>query len=165
MAKAKISQSEIMRLVNYDPNTGIFSWASSRVGCKKGEIVGNISPTGYVRIGLNRTSYLAHRIAWVYMTGKWPVYDIDHIDGNPSNNKFENLRDVSTGTNVQNVKGARSDSKTKLLGVDMHKRDNLYRARIMVDGKRKTLGYFKNMDEAYSVYLEAKRMLHNGCTI
>lgn len=165
MSNIEISQAELKSLINYDPDTGIFRWAKSRVGCKKDSIAGNLAPHGYIRICINRTPYLAHRLAWFYVTGEWPSFDIDHIDGKPSNNAFCNLRDVKTHTNVQNVKGARCDSKTKLLGVDMHKRDGLYRARIMVQGKRKCLGYFKDMNEAYAVYLDAKRRLHEGCTI
>jgi hypothetical protein len=163
VTKPAISQGEIKAHIAYDHLTGAFTWATSRVGVKAGKPAGNISPTGYRRICINRVLYLAHRLAWVYVTGTWPTGDIDHIDGNPSNNAFSNLRDVPTAMNVQNVHKARSDTKhSSLIGVGFHKRDGLWRARIRAGGKRRTVGYFSTEAEAGAAYLAAKQAMHAG---
>jgi hypothetical protein len=166
MRKSYLTQEELKLLLDYSPETGHFSWRGNRRGVAPWRKTGNIRPDGYLRICVNRVSYLGHRLAWLYVTGEWPQFDIDHIDGNPLNNAFANLRDVAVSSNVQNIKKAtQRNSSSKLLGVSYHNRDKLWRARIMVKGKNVTLGYFKDKEKAHEAYLEAKRKLHDGCTI
>ena len=66
---------------------------------------------GYRKLKFRGKQYLVHRIAWLLQHGSWPVGDIDHIDGNPSNNKLENLRDVPHSVNLQNRKSAEAGNK------------------------------------------------------
>lgn len=81
----------------------------------------------------------------------------DHIDGNGLNNRRGNLRSCTKTQNMHNAKG-KSNSKTGLKGVCYHSRDNLFNARIRVDGKRKSLGYFKTAEEAHAAYCKAALM-------
>lgn len=102
----------------------------------------------------------------MYVTGEWPEINVDHRDGDPSNNRFSNLRDVAQQVNVQNVrKGTKRNLSSGLLGVSFHARDRLWRARIYKDGKDIVLGYFKTPEAAHAAYLSAKRDIHAGCTI
>lgn len=165
MRREKLTAQRLKELLDYEPETGVFSWKVSRRGVRPGR-TGNVRPDGYIRIGIDGVSYLAHRLAWLYMTGAWPSIDVDHFDGNPSNNRFSNLRDVSQQTNLQNFRTAtRRNRSSSLLGVSYHARDELWRARIHIDGKERNIGYYKTSEEAHAAYLEAKRKWHEGCTI
>lgn len=100
------------------------------------------------------------------VTGSWPVGDIDHIDGNPANNKFANLRDVLHKTNTENRrKATRNKASGMPIGVSIDKRDGGIRADITVNGRARSLGRFKTPELAHDAYLKAKREFHLGCTI
>ncbi len=92
---------------------------------------------------------------------------IDHIDGNPANNRLENLRDVSRAVNGQNQKRAQRHNGTGVLGVTRRRnaKSNPYQAHIVVDGRPKYLGVFPTADAASAAYIAAKRALHEGCTL
>lgn len=149
--------------LSYNPSTGAFTWIGFRSGANPAKEAGNTRPDGYKRIRIDGQSYLAHRLAWLHVYGEWPRQSLDHIDGDPSNNRIANLRDVATQANVQNIKKAtRANTSSGLLGVSYHKRDGLWRARIMTDGKSVCIGYFKDPGDAHQAYLNAKRLRHQG---
>jgi hypothetical protein len=86
---------------------------------------------------------------------------IDHINGNPLDNRFKNLRLSNHKLNGQNQKAYRPKNKsTQLLGASWHKRHKRFISFIKVDGKRKHLGYFDTAEEAHAAYITAKRILH-----
>lgn len=100
------------------------------------------------------------------MTGTWPAGDVDHIDGDPRNDAFCNLRDVSTAGNIQNQKRAHVRNKTGgLLGVSKLKSSKRWRARICTNGVQTVIGWFDTPEEAHQAYLIAKREHHTTCTI
>ena len=109
--------------------------------------------------------YLGYRLAWLYVHGKLPDGDIDHINGKPSDDRIKNLRDVSRSVNLQNQRAARSNNSSGLLGVFFQKTMNKWTSKIQLDWKTKSLGYFDTAEEAHAAYLKAKRELHEGCTI
>lgn len=165
MRRDNLTPERLRDLLHYDPEVGDFMWRASRRGVRPGK-TGNVRPDGYIRIGIDGVNYLAHRLAWLYMTGLWPTIDVDHRDGNPSNNRFDNLRDVTQKTNIENFRTAtKRNSSSGLLGVSFHARDNLWRARIRADGKDMVIGYFQTPEAAHAAYLEVKRRKHAGCTI
>lgn len=165
MRRENLTFERLRDLLHYDPEVGDFIWREPGRGIRPGK-TGNVRPDGYIRIGIDGISYLAHRLAWLYMTGDWPTIDVDHRDGNPGNNRFDNLRDVTQQTNIENFRTAtKRNSSSGLLGVSFHARDKLWRARIRADGKDITIGYFKTPEAAHAAYLEAKRKKHAGCTI
>ena len=169
MSKIDLTSSRLRELLNYDPESGSFTWVkrtSNRI--KVGDIAGNKLNTGYLQIMIDGCTYTAHRLAWLYMTGMWPVQNIDHIDGCRENNKFSNLRDTTQGINVQNQRKPRSNNKSsKYLGVTLDKRRNKWIAQIHVNGKHVHLGQFPydREEDAWKCYLETKRILHEGCSI
>ncbi len=152
-----ITQDRLMELLQYNEETGIFYRRDS------GRIAGTKRPDGRINICVDCRLYRAHRLAWLWTNGEMPKGDIDHIDGNPQNNRISNLRDVSRSVNMQNQRRARSDSKTGLLGVQVH--GKRFRAEIATPNGRVGLGTFNTPQEAHSVYLLAKRQLHDGCSI
>jgi hypothetical protein len=115
-------------------------------------------------IGIDGRLYLAHVIAFVIVTGTWPVGVVDHRNGDGTDNRWTNLRDVSHAVNVQNVRKARATSQSGMLGVARH-RNGRYRATIVVGGKQRHLGYFDTPEQAHAAYVTAKRELHPGCTL
>lgn len=162
---ADLTQDFLKQILDYDPETGIFVWKRANKVRKVGDVAGGKMPGGYARVKIGQRHYLAHRLAWLWVYGKWPEHDIDHIDHNPSNNRIQNLRDVSRRANAQNQIHAQSDGSSGFLGVSYRKDRNKYKASIVVDGKQKCLGHFKVAQDAYAAYVAAKRVMHRTCTL
>jgi hypothetical protein len=98
-----ITQIELKEMVTYDPLTGHFTWLVDRGTNKlKGKRCGNIECDGYVSCCFNRKRYKAHRLAYLYMTGDWPKLEIDHINRNRQDNRWENLREATRSENASN---------------------------------------------------------------
>lgn len=162
--QAALTQERLKELLSYDPETGVFCWLSNRTSSvRAGHQAGYLNATGYRTVVVDGRKHWEHRLAWLYMHGKWPDHYIDHINGVKDDNRIANLRDVTKQANQQNEKRARSSNKTGFLGVTNV--GNLFGARIYINKKLKYLGYFKTPEEAYEVYLDAKRKHHAGCTL
>lgn len=160
----KLTSKRLKSVIHYDPKTGIFTWIKSSPGTACGAIAGDKTSNGYWRICVDYTRTHAHRLAWLYMTGKFPPNDIDHINGIRTDNRFCNLRAVSRSVNLQNQREAKSHNKsTGIIGA--YGNGNGFISRIRVNGKDRYLGYFKTAKEANAAYIKAKRKFHEGCTI
>lgn len=146
-------------LLRYEPDTGLFYWIAERPGQRRlGNVAGHKSDLGYVKILIRPTNVSAHRLAWAFMTGKWPTHEIDHINGERHDNRFDNLRQATRAQNCQN-KRLRGNGAAGLPGA--HVRGNRYTAIIDANGVRHRLGTFSTAEEASAVYLEARRRLHS----
>jgi len=99
-----LTRERLMELVSYDPSTGLFTSKVSRPPCKIGKVLGSKQAAGYVEFRLDYKSYLAHRLAWFYIHGDWPVGEIDHINQDRTDNRISNLRDVTRSENNRNSK-------------------------------------------------------------
>ena len=154
---------DIKAAVRYEPETGRFF--SERLAVF-GKEIGSINKSnGYYYLTIYGVSYRASRVAWLCVTGAWPKHHIDHINGDRTDNRFLNLRDIPRQANNQNIHRPFKTNKTGFLGVDFDKRNNRYRASIRHNGSNRTLGRFDTPEEAHEVYLNAKRRLHEGCTL
>lgn len=143
----------IFEHLKYTPETGKVWWIKHpRRSTANNTEAGNMMQNGYRKLKFFGKQYLTHRIAWLLHYGKWPTGDIDHIDGNPANNKLSNLRDVPHSVNIQNRKSATSKNKTGFLGVV--KRKNKYAAHIYKNGKQIYLGLFETAELAHQAYKE-----------
>jgi hypothetical protein len=167
--KNSITQEELKRLLRYDTETGEFTWlvnCRSRFG-RLGSIAGSPDKNGHLLITVQQKRYSAHRLAWLYVYGKWPDLTIDHINSIPSDNRILNLRDVSHAVNMQNLKSSHKDSMySGLLGVRRSDSTiNPWAAVIQTNKKFKHIGVFKTPEEAHSAYLTVKRQLHEGNTL
>ena len=160
-----LTQSDLKEYLSYESETGIFTWVKSYRNQHIGKRVGSYDKDGYVQIKLKRKLYRAHRLAWLYVHGKFPDSQLDHIDGVRDNNVITNLREVTFAGNAQNQRGSHSDSTYGMLGIDYNKTKKRFRARIQLGGKRITLGGFSTAEDAYAAYIEAKRKYHPTCTI
>src|ERR1035437_5724966 len=99
-----LTQEKLKELLHYDPETGLFTWKNTRHNAVKiGAIAGYWRKDGYVGIYVLGHHYLAHRIAWLYMTCEWPEFEIDHENRKYSDNRWKNLREATHLQNMHNV--------------------------------------------------------------
>lgn len=171
-----ITFEEVSELLSYDKETGLLYWRKdsyigfkkSVLSHKKGGLAKTFRKDGRGVVRLNGRLYLSYRIAWLLETGKWPDGEIDHKNGNSSDDSFKNLRDVSRATNQENLINPFKSKKSSLfIGVYANKkgRSKPWKSAITVNGKQISLGAFNTEEEAYAAYVSAKRILHLGCTI
>ena len=144
-----MKQNYLMSILKYDCETGKFTWIRpplnhprlymKEAGCNS---------TGYILIRIDGRKYKAHRLAWLYVYGEFPKSDIDHKDGNPENNKIENLRLATNSQNQANAKrmaGKKIPKGVRIMG-------SRYQARITFEGKMKYLGTFGTPEAASEAY-------------
>lgn len=153
--------ARLRELFSYDPVTGVFTRRTSVGGSKAGSVAGHAAYDGYVYIQADGKRYSAHRLAWLFVHGRWPYEQTDHINGVRSDNRIANLREATNLQNVQNQKSAHSNNKSSgVLGVSWHSRDRKWRAQIQVDGKKKLIGSYDSIAEAKAAYDNCKADLH-----
>lgn len=145
-------------LLTYDSATGVFTWAVDRVSIKAGAAAGGVNAEGYVRIRVGERTYLAHRLAWLFITGAWPTGEMDHINGHRADNRAANLREVTKAQNAQNRRPHRNN-RSGTSGVTWYPRDSKWLARIVVDGERQSLGLFDTVDAAREARHTAEQLL------
>jgi hypothetical protein len=146
-----LTHEELLEELRYDPDTGEFWWRISKRGRRCKSPAGTLMSTGYHRIMVNGTEYLAHRLAWFYSHAEWPT-EIDHINGVTSDNRLVNLRPADR-TEQRRNSTQRQDSTSPFKGVT-RSGDRWY-ARIMHDGRHHYLGRFDTPEEARDAYAEA----------
>lgn len=157
MTKNKLSASRLREVLYYDPLSGIFTRLANMSNMKAGSIAGSADGHGYLSIMVDGVRYLAHRLAWLYVTGDWPNDQIDHSDLNRSNNSFANLRDATFTENKRNTR-ARKNNKVGLKGVikttGCH---NRWSATISINSQHIHLGTFDSPEKANAAYTLAAR--------
>lgn len=147
----------VKSLISYNPETGEFHRACDRKRWKKGERVGGIKPNGYIYVGIDQGRYVAHRLAWLVMTGEEPSTEVDHINGIKSDNRWGNLRLASHSENGMN-KPVQRKSETGVKGVYPYK--GRFRAKIAVSGKTVEVGVFDTIEEAKAAHTKIAQLLH-----
>lgn len=141
-----LTQEELKSKLTYDPNTGIFIWlVGSFKGKQAGCVSGNLPDDGYWIIRINKKTYQAHRLAYLYVYGEFPRILVDHIDRNRTNNKLDNLRQSTDALNSKN-QTIYKNNVTGYHGVTAH--GKRWRARINVNGNKIHLGVFDTIEEA-----------------
>ena len=145
-----ITQSELKEILDYNPETGVFTWIKNvAYNIKKGKIAGSLNKKGYIIIQINKKLYQAHRLAWLYVYNEWPDI-IDHVHGKEKGNMINNLRNVTQRENSQNTYKHRSG---KLVGCCYAKHAKKWMAYVTINGKNKHLGYFNTEEEANNEHL------------
>ena len=154
-----LSQSLLKELLHYDPDTGIFTWlVNLRMGYHDmGKQAGTTNPDGYRLIRIRGRSYMAHQLAWIYVTGEPAFAEIDHINAIRHDNRFHNLRRATRGQNaIKSMPSAFSGFK----GVSSSLSKGRWRSRISVDGKVLYLGMFSSKEAAHDAYCAAAKKYH-----
>lgn len=142
-----ITQSELKELLDYNPETGVFTWKVSNSNRVKAGASANCKKGGYIIIMVKSKAYRAHRLAWLYMYGVWPENQIDHINHNGLDNRIFNLRETTQQENCKNTSISKNNT-SGYTGVSLFKDRNKWQAYIMVDRKKIHLGYFEKKDDA-----------------
>lgn len=162
-----ITQDRLKELLSYNPETGVFTCAKKSVHRNVGDVVGAIA-NGYLVCLLASKTYKLHRLAFLYMTGNLPYKALDHINGNPSDNRWCNLREATVVENGRNRK-TDCNTSTGIKGLYHRKgRYPSYDANVKVDGKRLTKSIsLKGKVEADVVvelinWLKETRQKHHG---
>lgn len=162
---AELNQAELRRILSYDPSTGIFRWRARPDRDQTwntrfvGEIAGSVLQIGYRYINLNTKLKTAHRLAWLYMTGEWPIGQVDHINGNRSDNRWINLRAATQIENSAN-QGIRSTNTSGAKGVSWDAAKGRWKASITVAGKTINIGRYKTLAEAAAARRKAEDEHH-----
>jgi HNH endonuclease len=157
-----VRHKRLLELLNYDKPTGVFTWRVARNGhVRAGDRAGNENksrpdqPYRQIMIGLR--NYRSGRLAWFYVTGRWPKKEIDHINGNPLDDAWGNLRLATSSQNKVNQK-LRRDNKTGFKGV--HKHGQRWYARAHIRGVYRHLGMFDTAEEASETYKKVTLAVH-----
>lgn len=149
--------------MTYDPESGKFFRIKPRGGSKEGEEVGTNPPSGYQRISIDAKLYLASRLAYLYMLGEMPKGNIDHKDGNPRNNSWNNLRVCTQKQNTHNQKG--HGEYYKNVYYTKGGRNKPFNVKIEINGVSKSFGYYRTPEEADEAASLIRDMLHGEFSI
>lgn len=149
---ADLTQKYLKTVLDYDPETGCFiRLVTTAKNVKIGDIAGCLSPIGYRMIGIDGRLYYAHRLTFLYMTGRFPKDHIDHINQKKNDNRWVNLRECTPSQNQANV-GLPRNNTSGFKGVCWHKGSNKWMARIIIKRKSLHLGIFKSKGDAARAY-------------
>lgn len=158
MTKRKEFCSEIEDALTYNPLTGAFYWNECSKPYKKHgqKEAGSVARNGYRYIAFNKRKYLAHRLAFLFMTGSMPPKksDVDHVNGCRSDNRFSNLRICSRSENLAN-----SNFSSGGMPRGVQRNGSGFMARLRCKNETHYLGTYKNPDDAHAAYLEAREKL------
>lgn len=154
-----LTPARARELLDYDPETGIFTWRVTRTNIPAGTQAGYVGPDGYGQLRIDMRLYKTHRLAWFWVNGEWPPVHVDHINGDPSDNRITNLRLADEAQNARNARMKKSN-KIGVKGVSWDASKRRWRADICVDRKRIALGRFNTIHEAQAAYQGAAELLH-----
>lgn len=151
---------ELRHCLQYSPDTGVFCWVNPVTNAiKSGDVAGSYDVHGYRNINVLGKKYKAHRLAWLYVYGEWPVSQIDHINGQRDDNRISNLR-VATRSQNQANQGLRADNRTGFKGISLNRQTNRWFARIKHQNKTRYLGHFDTPEEAHAAYSDMAHRLN-----
>lgn len=154
-----MSQERLRQLFIYNPYTGLFTYRIARGKCVVGKEAGTYRHDGYCSITIDREQYLAHRLAWLYVYGRFPDGFIDHIDCNKSNNRISNLREATRSQNQHNNE-LRVNNSSGSKGVAWDNDRQKWIVVIGIGNKSKFIGRFDDLNEATNAATQARIDLH-----
>jgi len=155
-----LTHQRLLEIISFDPETGIAVW---RNGARGGKRIGHLlrgskrsRPYRYWNIKeFGRQKAFSH-IVFFYMTGRWPIAEMDHINGDTLDDRWSNLRECTRSQNEAN-RGPRRSNKTGLKGVVKYDHQDYFRAKIWRGGKQRWLGKFPTAEAAHAAYLAVAR--------
>ena len=161
MPNDTLTAGRARELFHYDPETGALTWRVTKRSRRAGTVAGSIWKDAkrgrrYWDVKADKVRYRAHRVIWLWMTGEWPIADVDHIDGDGLNNRWSNLRGASRSQNLGNSQRKRNNA-LGVKGVIFNKSRNKFQAQICHKGKYRMLGLFDSIEQAAAAYASAAR--------
>lgn len=151
-----LSSDRLKQVLAYNPKTGGFKWRETKGRAKAGSFAGATDAYGYRVIRVDGVLYKAHRLAWLYVHGRWPDGILDHINRAPGDNRIRNLREVSQSENMHNAKRT---SKSGVPGVRWRGDRGRWTAQIRVGYKTYALGSFATKEEAIAARQNAEKTM------
>lgn len=156
--KNTITVSQARERLIYDPETGHLLWRWHRNSHMIGRVAGCVDSKGYIRISMTidgcQRSFQSHRLAWLIYHGRWPKDQLDHINGDKTDNRICNLRECNQAENNANTR-LYKNNKSGIKGVTWDENRKMWSAHITVDKKLMRLGRFKTKEEAALVRKQA----------
>ncbi|MEX5730773.1 HNH endonuclease [Providencia hangzhouensis] len=147
----KLTYSRLRELLDYNPDTGVFTWLpKASKGTRRVGVAGSVS-NGYIAIGIDGKQYRAHRLAWLYIYGHWPNNMLDHVNRIKSDNRILNLREASNEENQRNVEVGKKN-KSGFKGVFWEPSRQKWKARAQMNKKKYTIGRFDKIEDAVAAY-------------
>lgn len=146
---------ELHNHLHYEPSTGVWTWLVPTTNTvKKGDVAATVANEhGHLEIRFRGRRYRLHRLAWFYVTGEWPVERLDHINGDPADNRFANLRQATQSQNCANSRRGKNNT-SGVKGVHWDGVNKRWRAAIMFNRKQISIGRFDTIEEAAEAYME-----------
>lgn len=155
--KKRLTQERLKELLHYDPDTGVFTWLNpTRKNMGIGDIAGTVGTWGYRSIGVDKVTYYAHRLVWLYVYGYFPEHDVDHIDRIRDHNQVKNLREATRQCNLRNTMLC-GNNTSGVTGVSYNKHASKWIASIKVNYKYSYLGVYQEFDDAVMARLSAEQ--------
>lgn len=148
-----MDQKRLKELLHYCPDTGVFTRRST------GKPTGTFKHHKYVRVHIDAGRYYAHRLAWLYVYGEWPLLHLDHINHDPLDNRIANLRQVTVSQNVQNSRVSKANTSGQR-GVSLDRRRGRWCAYIFLNRRKHHIGCYDTFEAAAQAYIEAAPMYH-----
>lgn len=158
-----LTQAEVREMFSYDSNTGYLIRKKWVHGCREnivGNMAGGLNARGYLRISIRKKRYYSHRLVWLYVHGALPEHDLDHINGNKSDNRIDNLRYCTQAENQQNRTGLQKNNTSGHPGVYWYDPNHKWSGKICIKRKIIHLGYFDTIEEAIAARKAAKKIYH-----
>lgn len=156
---SELTAAELKKHLKYDPDTGCFTWISGKAK-DIGQIAGTTATRGgYRKICLNYQRYSAHHLVWLYAYGQLPKSRLDHVDGNPDNNRIENLREANPSQNRMNVRLGRNNT-SGVKGVSWSATKQKWWVQVWAYGVMHNIGYFADLKDAAEARERAAKRLH-----
>lgn len=150
-----LTQERLRELLNYDPYSGKFTRRVSNRKDRVGKEPGSKNTKGYIQIRIDGTLYVAHRLAWLYIYGYWPADQLDHINGDKTDNRMFNLREVNNKQNQENVP-LQVNNTSGYRGVSYDTGYGRYRAYVCHNRETLCLGFYSTAEEAADVAKNAR---------
>lgn len=152
--KEVVTQKQLKQILRYNKNTGTFFWkVSPSNNVPKGAAAGFKGRDNYCRIKIGNRHYMAHRLAWLYVYGKYPKEQIDHKNRIRDDNRINNLRQATYFDNNRN-RPIFKNNTSGYTGVSWRPDMGMWIAYIRINGRRKHLGYFSSIKNAVKAYKE-----------
>lgn len=158
MAARRITPERLRQILNYDPETGIFTWRQKPNRNKPiGALAGTRHRKGHWQITVDGGRYFAHCLAWLWVYGVWPENQIDHRNAIRADNRIGNLRQATQTQNNANRQLGKNACGYK--GVSLHRQSGLFRARIKIHRREHCIGYYATAPEAHRAYVAAAQSI------